>query len=1255
MKKWLKLCLALIAVLIVSFALKSNTSVTSAATTTVSDFYFSDPNGQKVYDGGEMEMTTMTKDIYVTTIDGMNTSDKVEWTSSNENIVSVEGSASLDNTAKLTRNGPGYARITAKITRGNVYYSISMLVKVDVKIKDRADDISSKYTPFVQIAQNEQKAIVLDYCPDANYQMPTGYTNTAEIILQYTVNPQIVNNQLLTWTSSDDTVVSVDHSGKITATGAGRAYIHIATNTMTSVDKAIEYDVLVIVNPMVNTNIFGITGQDQWVYSGVVTASSNFYIQTNALKATNLDWVVTDSNGNVLSSNSSVLNYKAYSTSGAFEISKAKVGVYYVKAYAKGLNSDNTGVKYVDLTVIVPFSAPSSITMNVSDTYDLIGNLNMSSNFTNITSSNNNVVEVDKVNGKLTAKATGTATITLYYKEFSNGQLVDTSTTIAVNVIDALALNLSDATIYVGGTVKLEATVTDVLAQLNWSSSNPSIATVSGGTVTGVSAGECTITVSTTINGVYKSASCNIMVVPTVTNITIDPSEVSIHIGEYKTLTATITPASLNNVELKWISSNEKVVQVTENGKKYATIKAISGGSAVITAINQENVVVGFCNVTVKQPVTSISLSETNVTISLAEGSFTLRASVLPTTATNQKLKYTSSNSSIVRVDDTGKVTLVSAGTAAIIVTSDDVPSISAICNVTVTTPVTGVTLDSSSLSMVVGETKKLTYTLIPTTATNKDVTWASSDSSVCTVSATGSVTAVKSGNAIITITTKDGKYTKSCTVTVSQYASAIKLDVTELTLNVGETYSAIVTTTPSSSSDTFTWETSNANVATVSATGKITAKAEGTAIIIVKSNKGLTAFCNVKVQQQASGIELNYDKKTVTVTNTFTLKATVLPVNASNQKVTFVSSDTSVATVTAKGKVKGIKGGTAIITVTSVDGEFKATCVVTVKELITSITMTKSYKLGKGKTYQLVPKVKTNSATTTKLQWSSSNTKVAKVDKNGNVKAVSYGKATITVKATDGSGAKATCVIQVIRPVTSISMNKAVLSLIEGQSKKLTATVKPSNATYKNVTWTSSDESIAIVDSKGKVTAISVGSVVIKATAKDGTKKSAKCVVTVSKKVASTSITVANQSLVMVKGESKTVQTVMSPANTTDGYKWSSDNNAVATVDKSSGRIVAKAIGTATITVMTDSGKTARITVNVVGLSKSTLVLEQYTTHTLWVNGDTSSVSWDVENPNIATVSNGKVTARAIGTTNIIATVNGRRLYCKLKVTKIN
>ena len=1266
--KWL---IALMIVITTTLVVKSYFTDANAAVT-VDDFYFSDPNGNKIYDSSNnaLEMTTAEKEVYVTTKDGMNTTDDVDWSSSNDNIVKVTKTGS--NVAKLTRVGPGYVRITAKITRGSVYYSISMMVKVDVDIKMSGNDINDKnYTPLVPIANDKEKALVLDYCIDPNYPYkseqdpsdPHDYNNSEKIILRYTYDNEAVMNDMLSWKSSDETVVSVSNTGVVTAKGAGEAYITVSTNTTDGVNQSIVREVRVIVNPLVNVDVTGENGE-KWVshvtkdkdkegvtYS-VITASSDFYIQTNAMKATNLDWVVTH-NGNVLSPNSDVLNYRVSNTSGIFEISNAKVGVYEVQAFAKGKNKQNINIRHVNLKVIVPFSAPDILTMNVTDTYDLVKNLNMSSGFINIDPDDKNIV--DDENGILIAKNKGTTTVTLEYLEYKDGMLQPTKHNIIVNVIDALALNLSDATIYVNGSVKLDASVTDTTAQLTWTSSNPSIAKVEDGKVTGVAPGSCTITVSTTINGVYKSASCKILVVPTVTNIVIDPSEATISIGEYKTLTAQVTPATINNVELKWISSDKSVVEIVENGKKFVTIRGISGGSAVITAINEDNIVVGFCKVTVKQPVTSITLSESNVTVSLSASSFQLRATVYPKTATNQALKYTSTNTNVVRVDDEGKVTLVSAGTATVIVTSVDSPSVSAMCNITVTTPVTGIALDETSASMVVGETKRLTYTIIPTTATNKDVTWTSSDMSVAAVSATGIVTANRSGSAIITVTTADGKHSKSCTIIVGQYASSIKLDVSNLTLNVNETYTFKVTTTPASSTDTFTWETSNANVATVSTTGKVTAKAEGTALIIVKSSRGVTAYCNVKVEQQATGIVLNFETKTVVVSNSFTLKATVLPANASNQKVTYKSSNTKVATVSSKGKVKGIKGGTAIITVTSEDGNFKETCIVTVKELVTKIELKSSYKVPYQKTYTIVPTVKSNSATNTKLQWSSSNTKIATVDKNGKITAKAYGKATITVKATDGSGSKATTTVHVVRPVTRITLDKTVLSIVEGRSKKLTATVRPSNATYQSVTWTSSDEKVAVVDAKGNVTALSPGTATIRATAKDGTKKYAQCYVTVEKKVPATAITVANQSIVMVSGESQNVHTVMSPANSTDGYTWSSDNTAVASVHKSTGRILAKSVGTATITVMTDSGRKARITVNVVGLSKTSLTLEQYSTATLTVNGDISRVIWDVEDSRIATISSsGKITSRAIGSTKIVALVNGRKLYCKLNVTKI-
>jgi uncharacterized protein YjdB len=131
-------------------------------------------------------------------------------------------------------------------------------------------------------------------------------------------------------------------------------------------------------------------------------------------------------------------------------------------------------------------------------------------------------------------------------------------------------------------------------------------------------------------------------------------------------------------------------------------------------------------------------------------------------------------------------------------------------------------------------------------------------------------------------------------------------------------------------------------------------------------------------------------------------------------------------------------------------------------------------------------------------------------------------------------------------------------------------------------------------------------------------------------------------------------VNVVLVPAASTDKVKWSTDNAAVASVNKTTGRITAKATGTAYITVMTESGKTATVEVTVIGLNISKLYTEEYTTYStaLSVEGATSTVIWRSDNPLVAIVSSdGTVSTRGVGTATITATVNGRRLYCKVIV----
>jgi len=177
----------------------------------------------------------------------------------------------------------------------------------------------------------------------------------------------------------------------------------------------------------------------------------------------------------------------------------------------------------------------------------------------------------------------------------------------------------------------------------------------------------------------------------------------------------------------------------------------------------------------------------------------------------------------------------------------------------------------------------------------------------------------------------------------------------------------------------------------------------------------------------------------------------------------------------------------------------FCNTTLINVNYLVSEIKLnSSSITVHMGKTGQLTATVSPQQALDKTLTWKSSNTAVAKVDANGKVTPVAPGTATITVTATDGSGKSASCTVKITQPVTGITLNKTSLSLKTGGSATLTATVAPSNASNKGLTWKSSDTEVATVDTSGKVTAVAPGTATITVTAKDGSGKSASCTVSV-------------------------------------------------------------------------------------------------------------------------------------------------------------
>jgi len=339
--------------------------------------------------------------------------------------------------------------------------------------------------------------------------------------------------------------------------------------------------------------------------------------------------------------------------------------------------------------------------------------------------------------------------------------------------------------------------------------------------------------------------------------------------------------------------------------------------------------------------VTGIAVSPTTLSLKV-DDSASLSATISPSDATNKGVTWSTGSSGIAMVDSDGKVTAKAVGETTITATSADGGK-TATCTVTVeaktpaTVAVTGVTLDKTTASVAVESTVSLTATVAPADATDKTLTWSSSDTAIATVGTDGKVTGVKAGSATITATS-NGDTTKkaTCTVTVTNKlipATAITLSPATQTLAISKTQQLTATLTPTNATDTVTWSSSDAAVASVSDKGLVTALKAGTATITAKISDTIKATSTITV---SSTLAVTLDKTTVTIKKgaTTTLTPTPSGFSASKPTYTWASSHTDIATVGTDGKVTAVKAGTATITLTATDSDKRtatATCTITV------------------------------------------------------------------------------------------------------------------------------------------------------------------------------------------------------------------------------------------------------------------------------------------------------------------------------------
>ena len=326
----------------------------------------------------------------------------------------------------------------------------------------------------------------------------------------------------------------------------------------------------------------------------------------------------------------------------------------------------------------------------------------------------------------------------------------------------------------------------------------------------------------------------------------------------------------------------------------------------------------------VKIGVTSVILDKTDLTLDVNDTE-KLTATVNPNDATNKTVTWKSDKPEIVEVDSNGNVTAKAAGTATITATADGK---SASCKVTVngqpaTVPVQSVELNQTTLELIAGKEATLTATVKPDDATNKTVTWSSNNETVATVDNNGKVTAKAAGEAIITAKVGDKQATCNVKVTAADVAvESVTLNQSSLELVAGKEATLTATVKPDNATNrTVAWESNATNVATVDNNGKVTAKAEGTAIITAKAGDK-TATCTVTVTKadvKVTQITIS-GKNTLNVNDVATLTADVQPGDATNKTVVWTSENPDVVKV-ENGKVTALMPGQAVIKATAQDG----------------------------------------------------------------------------------------------------------------------------------------------------------------------------------------------------------------------------------------------------------------------------------------------------------------------------------------------
>jgi len=811
------------------------------------------------------------------------------------------------------------------------------------------------------------------------------------------------------------------------------------------------------------------------------------------------------------------------------------------KAVTKPFVVKNCALPDVDITSI---NINAVVSVNVGATSPLtaiIEPTNATNQTLTWTSADPTIASVDPVTGEVKGEKAGSTTITA--KANDPGAVVSNTCTVTVSDIKipvtGVTFDQSTVSVLENGTFDLRSIVkvqpsNATVQTITYTVADQSVVTVDvdgGATAKTVSTGQTastsiiikvTGTDGSTAEGIVTFTVTKAAVPPT--SVTIDPGTLALQIGHptlgTATVSATVYPTDATNKNVVYSSSNPSVAKVDPAS---GLVTAVGVGNASITATTEVGGFTSSCAVNVTEILlTNLSFSQTQVNLN---SSSTINLSqylqFYPTTAANKTVNFSidiAEQSSATVNNMTGIVTpLVPSDTITVTATSANglVATIKVIIT-TATIPVTSVNIDPATLDVVLTQKQrtfqqKLVATIEPSNATDQNLSWSSSNSSVVSVDQSGNILVSGTSNTTVKITasSSSGRFAESTISVVYRIAvdsAAITTSVAPIEVNT--TLQLEAKSYPIATNKTATWDivnTTSTGAQINPTTGLLTAGTTPGVVTVratVTDADGLTYTDQIDVTVMAEVVKLTgitalvngSSNVTINKNETANIVIAYTPANTEQTQVNYSSSDNSVVTVDNNGTILAVGGGTATIRVTpSANVDLEQVITVTVIEPVENVRITalkNAINVNEKLTITVV--VTQSTATNKTILVTSSNNAKATVEPGTTantyiITGVSEGSATITAEATDGSGKSAQVTINIEKvAVTGVTVNPLNMSLAVGDSKKISATVTPSNASNNGVIFQSSDPTVAMVDQSGNVTAIAVGYTSITVTSSD-------------------------------------------------------------------------------------------------------------------------------------------------------------------------